>query len=730
MYKSKLTKLFDLVNQASIFNKSWLYFLILLSVILYAYYPFLSDYNIGGIDAQIYQYALHDALIQRAHNIFPVYVGQSEFSYFGISFMRAPYYLLFAQLLDLLTLHSLNSLYLQHLTVLTSAVFAGCASYLLFIKILPNLRWFALLLAILYVTSPGVMGLIYMLDMYFSFMTLPFIPIFIYGLIRSHQKHDLLAYIITGAALSLILMAHPPIAFWCLLICGLFYLIQFIFFRRGILGILIIIIMLFSLNLWQFISISELELTSDINLDPSYKSGIIQRICRSFEINLRNIFRPLSEQMLDSSFLEGYSLCIIFLSGVIVAIRSNTFLLRCFLINVTALFLLIYPIPYINHFLWSLFPVQFLEINLWPRQRIYLMLIMLACLLASLIVENIQSTFKYSKKSIIILLSILLCCFWNVYQIHYFIDLGDIRTDHKNTWQTSENIYLYALLIYGYKNSIDTGHYGTFIPQLKSKLLDKSELPLSNYDNEQVLLQQCLHTKSSEFKNIAIFKSKITFPLRVENELVSPIFNMTLTTKNPHLLACLDTDMNYGSNMEIESIINLKDQTTPSVSYGHTEKESIDKNNKEILLPIYNPQQLSTNELTFYFKGRGSINNFRLTTYDLNKLPIHVESFTPYKASVETKSDNVYLDMYKSYYRGYQAKVNGKIVPVLQTKRGNIKILLPKKGKYTIELVYIGTILMRISFYISLTAWCVLLIYFMFIWLSKKYNLAVDSIFI
>lgn len=201
-------------DRIKILLNEYLPLLALTTLVLYAFHPFISGYNLGAGpgDAQLYQYQLHDALIQLKQGIFPVYIGQSEFSYFGFSFMRAPYYILLGQLLNILTFGHLNALYIQHLTVLTSILGAAFLSYYCFRRLAPMLPWVCFFLAFFYISCPGVAGLIYRSDMYFSLVSVPFIPLVFYGLIRMHQNNDMLSSLFVGAGLSAVWMSHPPIS--------------------------------------------------------------------------------------------------------------------------------------------------------------------------------------------------------------------------------------------------------------------------------------------------------------------------------------------------------------------------------------------------------------------------------------------------------------------------------------------------------------------------------------
>src|SRR3990167_10833047 len=265
--------------------------LILFILVLAIYWPFLLGVDLGAGDARWYHSLIASAIDQFKTGVFPVYVTQGLANNFGIALIRAPYYLLLGQLIHLTTFGLLNSLIIQHLTIFVSALSAAFICYAVLIKLCPKQRLLALFFAFFYVSCPAILGAIYASDMYYSFMTLPFLPILFYGLIRACYVNDFLSIFLISGSLSLIWMAHPPIALWATAISGVFYVIRFAWFRNGgtNLGIITGLFLLF--NLWQFASVYSLNLGSEYAADISI--GYVNRVISYLHQQMSGSFLPL-----------------------------------------------------------------------------------------------------------------------------------------------------------------------------------------------------------------------------------------------------------------------------------------------------------------------------------------------------------------------------------------------------------------------------------------------------
>jgi len=178
-------------------------------------YPYLTGHLIGGVDGRWYGYMLADYIEQVRHGRFLVTVGQGEYAWNGSVhlFRSAPIYMLVARVWDFLTFRQLGPFALQHLTVVTSAAVGGVGFYASAVRFIPNRRWAALGLSLLYLGTPAWLSTVLRSEAYMSYMAFSALPLVLYGNARTALFPDGRGYIPLGAGLALVWMCHPPIAF-------------------------------------------------------------------------------------------------------------------------------------------------------------------------------------------------------------------------------------------------------------------------------------------------------------------------------------------------------------------------------------------------------------------------------------------------------------------------------------------------------------------------------------
>ena len=89
--------------------------------------------------------------------------------------------------------------------------------------------------------------------------------------------------------------------------------------------------------------------------------------------------------------------------------------------------------------------------------------------------------------------------------------------------------------------------------------------------------------------------------------------------------------------------------------------------------------------------------------YSTRDLPIRMRSLMPYRVDVNADGATN-LESYRMYLPGYVAKVNGRPADVLRSPEGNAMVAIPA-GQSEVELDYVGTVPMRIGWWVSLFAW-------------------------
>ncbi|HWA10179.1 MAG TPA: hypothetical protein VG838_12070 [Opitutaceae bacterium] len=181
--------------------------------------PLFTPELVGGLDARWYGYAVTDALAQVRAGVFPVLVGQGEYMFNGAvhPFRTAPYHCYLAIVLDLATFHRLTPLAIEHLTLAATALQAGLTSYFVLAAFATKRRTAAALLAMIFLTAPLLAAYVYGQEMYMTAMAFGFLPLVLYGNIRSLERGDFSSLLILAGALSAVWMCHAPVALWATL---------------------------------------------------------------------------------------------------------------------------------------------------------------------------------------------------------------------------------------------------------------------------------------------------------------------------------------------------------------------------------------------------------------------------------------------------------------------------------------------------------------------------------
>ena len=662
----------------------------------------------------------HDAIIQIRNGFFPTYLGQSIYSPDGALSVRAPYYPLLVQFIDIITIRSLNPLTIQHATILFTAIFSVFSAYYLIKNLAPTLTWAATFLALIYVTSPGVMSLIYLMDMYLSFLTTPFVFLIVYSLARINRKNDTKAFILLSVGISFVWMAHPPIALWTTFIAIIFIILNIFNSKLIIKNYTVLIILLIGLNLWQFFSIFTLghePNTTSWGLNPHLAQLVISELSKG----IPDVFLPLSVGKKELHFLQlGYALWAVIILSVLTAVKSitNIRLIWFFLGLISIIILLLFPFNRIGFFLWEIMPPFVHELTrIWPNQRFYLIIAALATITGALSLQKINEENLIKFKKFIPLLLIFLTV-WNINELRFFVNNGNkIKSANESianpsdSWSKSDRIdfFGWALDNKYLQNRENGGQPVSFDTQIYDTELNKN----ADYDNLQIVMNRCFNNPISiDKENISL---KPTEPKIIEK--------LSLHSSNYYMI-CADIEYGGGNiyfqlldsdareaaalliNSNAEQVNNKKKIAIPFYFSNSTENES-----KEFILRMYSHQKPNIN-----------IEKLGIIKYDPKNLPIRIESYTPYRSSVNLKSDNSeFMEVMKVYLPGYIAKVNGQVVSIIRSKSNTILIPLNNTGKTIVELSYTGTSEMKIAFIISLTLW-ILVITYLFIQLIPGFK--------
>jgi len=686
-----------------LFRSNLLPYLLLCLISTAIYAPFFSHNALGANDAQWYHAVLKDILLQYQQGIFPVYIGQTAFNFIGAPVGMASGYAFLGVLLDIISLHKLTAIDIQHLMVIVIAAASIVSMYTVLYKLAPHMRWAAFLFAFFYVSCPAIIGTMSHFDAYRSFLSLPFIPILIYGLIRIYQKQKFIHILLVSMSLSLIWLAHPPVGFWASIFCGIFYLSMWFTIKKGLRAIFLTGFIFLLLSAWQFIFTFSCHLQTDYLPQLLSYADTVMVLLKQI---IPGVFLPVNwshEQMAPLQL--GFALW--FLLGMIVYTLKyyTNALLRNLFLCISVFFVLLYPIPFLTHFLYAHMPrVVENMTSQWPMLRLYFILAPLLLFAGFLALNDLSQKTDNKQRYIKIIFWLCILALWSTIEVGKFTAFmfDSISTEKTTLWQLPEN-YLFVPS-YGGTNT----HWpeGSYDPTLETRLLDSNLKPIPSFDNKITVINKCLASNSKE--DSVILKSKF------------PIENTPTRLKTIELLRfTLDPKKHYATCFELISqycpgIFHIEGLHHHTMLYNQLGSYSSSQNNvtKQILLLSSFTTETKPKSVEVQFiadpqsdkKAFVKFIRYGKTQYDNTNLPIHIKSIFPFIANVDAPFNRSYLETYRFYLPGYEAVVNHHQVKVLQSPNNTVLIPL-EKGTNQITLNYIATPWVRISFYISLFSW-------------------------
>jgi hypothetical protein len=716
--------------------------LILLGVAaLYVTAPFCSSRFMGAGDATWYNLLLTDVLAQVRAGVLPVYVGQTYQNWNGFPLVLAPAYYGLGVLIDFVTGHTLTATEAQHATVVFSALAGAWSMYYFLGRLLPGRRWPPFFLAILYVCCPGVIGVIYVMDMYLSFMALPYLPVFVYGLVCYSRRPRYGAVALLAASLSLLWAAHPPIALWCSTLALAFWFGAALVRRQPLIDVGFALCLggtFLMLSAWHFTSVLALGMHNGaytLKSAPEEKSSVIALVSPSYvkcilemlASPLPQVFVPLAvgEELRSLRSLQlGYSLWAIFLIAALVATRHGDRSLRL-LVGVLALLLVfLFPFPFVTPWLWSHLPHLYQITSLWPMQRFYMILAAISCFAGILAVRGwlgspqsflrvglisrsprlgvapneSRAVFGVGVKSLVCAVALVLLACWSLREARKLRDFGWTIQEpaEPSLVIREENIPLH------YCNLLNPAqpHAATFRvhdPVLHNRLLVPRE-----EDWEVATTNEEAAAAVPPDPDCGSLRQDVRFPFTGSGGPgLSPLLHFNVEPGRRYLLSVRVRTRNFRGHVHVLSDSLRQSHAMP-----------FDKPEGEVMhLPVWTTAPCRQ-AVKVYMSGDRArvekdcsveISPVGLTCYEADALPIRVRSLMPYAATVGCDRACV-LETHRQFLPGYCAIVNGNQVEVECSPEGMAMVPL-SPGENEVTLVYRGTALMRWAFAVSAFGW-------------------------
>ncbi len=704
-------------------------------------HPYFTTRQIGAGDALWYANILGDYVTQARAGVFPIFAGQTDFAFNGSVYplRAAPLYQHVAALLDFLTAHQLGFFALQHLFVVVAG-FAGIFStYLCLVALAPTRRWEAAGLATLYLSCPGVLATLFTQDLYMTWLTVPFLPVAIFAGVRSFRRDDWLGSALLAGSLAALWWAHAPIAFWITAAAFFLQLVRLLAFDRNRYAWLRAIgcAALFGvLAQYPFVSIKALQ-TSGLpaTLDGlDHVEALPDNIAAAFPADLQPL-SPAAAQLSDIQL--GYGLWVILLVALlalaVVRLRETVFPL----LVVAGVIFLLFPFPG-NRWVYLHLPVYIQRLTYyWPMQRLYLLLaaIVAAVGIISLDLLSLRSR-KLARSGRTVL---ALACVWALWESRQFARAGvertlpaDVSARHmlpENRLLMNHQYGLFATLPPYFSN-------GTMSAEFETRLLDaNTREPLPDPAAPSLATVPAgtaantapnIHSPVSPARSAAPATALGAAPSAADEAAWHPLVGHI--DENPGIIK-MDTEfvLQPGRRYELSIVPHRKNATGILQIAGPTFfREYIlpasgqprafgagDTNSHS--LPLWTtsrtPEQVevrfiptSADEHPADFADFGF---FAVREVYSDRAPVQLLGLMPFRAVTRASVPTI-LETPRMYQPGYIAEVDGHPVTPEPTSTGLTAIPL-SAGPHEVMLRFVGPLLLRFSYALSLTSWILFL---------------------
>lgn len=672
----------------------------LLAATLWLVHPYFAARLIGTGDAVWYHHSLADAVTQFRAGVFPVYVGQSDYSFNGSVYplRAAPYYQYLAGLLDLLTGRNLGFFALEHLTAIVSFLGGAFTTYGALVWLAPKHRWPALALSLLYVMCPGVAGLFYAQDLYMSGMALPWVPLAFAAMVRSFDVEDLTPQAILAASLAALWWAHSPIALWATMFGAAIQAVRIIVqrpSRRTLVRALIAGAVFGVLAAYPIASVFMLRAPGEAIVPYVMDRQLLLQIVRS---SFPSSLEPIDLGAPRLSFLQlGYSLWLVLLVSTIGwTQRPRIWAVGLLLAAAGLLLLLLFPVPWIGRTLWLNFPETLVGMTLsWPMQRFYILIAAAAIVCAQRLLREIPM--EAAPIRAVVLGGLVAATLWSAREANKFIDLARLQSDtvlDSRRWTRLENVAIqrHTYGLFSRRPAYFT--HGVVEPRMESRLLDPAtgHVEASDYDLGRAQAPQenflgkidanpgildldppfVLHSGEKYLLTFDFARADTTGVLQI----IGPEFY------REYILPLSGESMSFGSSPKSEKSITLW-TTVPG-------SETVN------LRFIPTAEHAKPTDFIPFAK-------YRLQRIDEKALPVRVSSLIPYQATVRSP-EAALLESPRMFVPGYAATVNGAPVAVRKSAEGLVAFPIPQ-GESRVELRFAGPIALHLAFWLSAGSW-------------------------
>ena len=661
--------------------------------------PFLNTRATGAGDSHWYALVTADALAQYRAGIFPL-VGQSEYAINGSTFpgCYAPYYQVFSIALDLLSGRTLSVYAIQHLTVVLSLL-GGIFSAYAVLRLLAPTGWRApaALLAFLYAASPAWLGAIYSMDMYMTFMTLPWLPFAFLGCARTFVRLDRRALLWLVPSLSLVWYAHPPVALWTTIVVAVTQLFRWCVRPQGWAREITWLAAAAGL----FLALTGLPFATAANADPQVEPSRYDHVLETLQTH-RAAWFPVSagaDQLSDQQL--GWGLAVVLVAGGVLALRRKARAFAGLLAAAAGIWLVLAPIPGVQSLVWRLLPetIRMITDN-WPSQRLYPLLAALASIGAGGVLLR---AFRHRPALLGGLVLFLAgAVVWSATEAAKFRRRGhtitlDAATSARRFYPENLVLTRYAYEMFTHKP--DYVANGVINPILRQRLLSVS--------SQEQITSNLSHAHAQPLGQTFVLTSEARG--RGSYEL-SP--SLTLQPGRDYLIEFEFPGQKYDGELSLEGDRIERRYRLPRDG-GIEAFGSAPDTGKFLTLATKGnvPETVTWHFQSISFAPPSRFATVRVSEFDRAQLPVQTESLLPYRAIVRSPS-SAWLETPRMFLPGYAASINGRAAEVRPSPQGLVMIRVPA-GASEVSLAFTGSLLLRTALWLAAASWVSLPVLFL-----------------
>ena len=676
--------------------------LILSLATLWLVHPYFEARLIGTGDALWYHHSLADAVTQFRAGVFPVFVGQSDYSFNGSIYplRAAPYYQYLAGALDFITSHKLSFFALEHLTAIVSFLAGAFASYCALIWIAPDRRWSACPLALLYVMCPGVAGLFYAQDLYMSGMALPWVPLAFAAVVRSFDDAGLRPQAILAASLAALWWAHSPIALWATAIAALGQGVRLVVqgpSRQPLARAAAACAVFGALAAYPIVSVFLLRTPGETIVPYTMdREALLQVVRDSFPSSIQ----PIDLRAPILTFLQlGYGLWLVLIASALAwLLLARRWAVGLLLGPAVLLLLMLFPVPCLTRAIWLSLPETVVGMTLyWPMQRFYILVAAIAIVCAQRLLREMPM--GSAHRFVLVPVVLFAATLWSVHEASKFIEMARLQSDtalNSRRWSLLENVAVqrHTYGLFSRRPAYFT--HGVVEPRMESRMLDPStgRIIASDYDlGREEPPKEEFQGKIGPNPGILDLEPAITLQSGQE-------YLLTFDFARPDTTGLLQI---IGPEFYREYTLPRSGESKAFGSAPGSEKSitlwTTGLGSETVRLRFI-PTTKDAKPSDFIPFAR-----YRLKPIVEQALPVRVSSLIPFRATVRSPEAAV-LESPRMFVPGYAATVNGGPVPVQKSAEGLVAFPVPQ-GESRVELRFTGPPLLREAFWVSAASWVV-----------------------